>query len=76
MTSSRYKQATEGDINTQRPGMFDQTGRYKWDSWNSRKGMSSEEAKKGYVDVFFEVFEMLKDDAEYSKYIDEVKSLA
>lgn len=26
----RYKQATEGDVNTSRPGMFDQTGRYKW----------------------------------------------
>jgi len=30
---SLYKQATEGDCNTQRPGMLDLTGRAKWCVW-------------------------------------------
>jgi len=44
-----YKQATVGDITGDRPGIFDQKGRYKWDAWNSRKGMNKEEAQKAYV---------------------------
>ena len=28
-----YKQATVGDINTERPGMLDFKGKAKWDSW-------------------------------------------
>ncbi|WP_278924657.1 acyl-CoA-binding protein, partial [Pseudophaeobacter profundi] len=32
-----YKQATTGDCTTDKPGIFDQKGRYKWDAWNSRK---------------------------------------
>ncbi|WFD37805.1 acyl-CoA-binding protein (ACBP)/diazepam binding inhibitor (DBI)/endozepine (EP) [Malassezia japonica] len=73
---SLYKQATEGDINTQRPGLLDQTGRYKWDAWNSVKGKSSEDAKKEYVQLFFELFEPVKDDLEYSKHIEAVKNAA
>ena len=30
----------EGDCNTERPGMFDLKGKAKWDSWNSKKGMT------------------------------------
>ncbi|EDV26757.1 expressed hypothetical protein [Trichoplax adhaerens] len=44
-----YKQATVGDCNTDRPGFFDQKNRAKWDSWNSKKGMSTEEAKQAYI---------------------------
>ena len=33
-------QASEGDCNTERPGMFDLKGKAKWDSWNSKKGMT------------------------------------
>ena len=46
-----YKQATVGDINTERPGMFDMKGKAKWDAWNSKKGMSQDEAKQNYVDL-------------------------
>ncbi|XP_070711712.1 acyl-CoA-binding protein-like [Pempheris klunzingeri] len=45
-----YKQATVGEINIERPGMFDLTGRGKWDAWNARKGLSKEEAMDAYVD--------------------------
>ncbi len=34
-----YKQATVGDINTSKPGIFDQKGRAKWDAWNGKKSM-------------------------------------
>ena len=44
-----YKQATVGDINTERPGMFDMKGKAKWDAWNSKKGMSRDEVKQNYV---------------------------
>uniref|UniRef100_W5M648 Acyl-CoA-binding protein n=1 Tax=Lepisosteus oculatus TaxID=7918 RepID=W5M648_LEPOC len=33
-----YKQATVGDVNTQRPGMLDFTGKAKWDAWDANKG--------------------------------------
>ena len=46
-----YKQATMGDCNTERPGMFDPKGRAKWDSWNGRKGMSKADAEKKYVEL-------------------------
>ena len=48
-----FKQATVGDINTDRPGMFslDLKGKAKWDNWNSRKGLSKEDAEKKYVEL-------------------------
>ncbi|PNI53540.1 DBI isoform 8 [Pan troglodytes] len=44
-----YKQATVGDINTERPGMLDFTGKAKWDAWNELKGTSKEDAMKAYI---------------------------
>ena len=44
-----FKQATVGDNNTERPGMFDLKGNAKWDAWTSKNGMSSEEAEKEYI---------------------------
>lgn len=35
-----YKQATVGDINTERPGLLDLKGKAKWDVWNELKGTS------------------------------------
>lgn len=46
-----YKQATIGDVNTERPGMFYMKEKYKWDNWNSRKGMSKEEAEEKYIQI-------------------------
>lgn len=48
-----YKQATVGDINTDRPGMLslDLKGKAKWDNWASRKGMAKEEAEKKYIEI-------------------------
>ena len=44
-----FKQATVGDVNTERPGMFDMKGKAKWDAWEAKKGMSSDDAKAAYV---------------------------
>jgi diazepam-binding inhibitor (GABA receptor modulating acyl-CoA-binding protein) len=52
-----FKQATVGDCDTERPGIFDQVGRAKWDAWNSLKGTSSEDAKEAYIKL---VEELLK----------------
>jgi len=46
-----YKQGTAGDVNIDRPGMFDVIGRGKWDAWNEKKGLSKEEAMATYVDL-------------------------
>lgn len=46
-----YKQVTVGDTNTARPGMFDLKNKYKWDNWNSRKGLSKEEAEQKYIEL-------------------------
>lgn len=48
---SLFKQGKVGDCNTTRPGMLDIKGKAKWDAWNARKGVSSEDAMKQYVDV-------------------------
>lgn len=46
-----FKQATVGDNNTPKPGMLDLKGKKKWDAWNSRKGMSTEDAMKAYIEI-------------------------
>ncbi len=46
-----FKQATVGDCNTDRPGMFDLKGKAKWDVWNSHKGMSKEAAEQAYIEM-------------------------
>jgi len=48
-----YKQATVGDVNTERPGTFsmDFAGKAKWDAWSGNKGVAKEKAEQDYVDV-------------------------
>ncbi|XP_071758446.2 acyl-CoA-binding protein-like [Centroberyx gerrardi] len=44
-----YKQATAGDVNIDRPGLLDFAGRAKWDAWNTKKGLSKDEAMASYI---------------------------
>ncbi|TPE43538.1 acyl-CoA-binding protein [Pontibacter mangrovi] len=44
-----YKQATEGDVNTERPGGFDFKNIAKWDAWKQQEGKPQEEARQEYV---------------------------
>uniref|UniRef100_H2SW72 Acyl-CoA binding domain containing 7 n=1 Tax=Takifugu rubripes TaxID=31033 RepID=H2SW72_TAKRU len=50
-----YKQAIVGDVNTDRPGLLDLKGKAKWDAWESRKGMSQDEAMSDYINLGNEV---------------------
>ncbi|XP_027027057.1 acyl-CoA-binding protein homolog isoform X6 [Tachysurus fulvidraco] len=52
-----YKQATVGDINIDKKGTFDMKGKAKWDAWNSRKGMSTEDAMTDYITLAKEVID-------------------
>ncbi len=44
-----YKQATQGDVTGEKPGMFDFVARAKWEAWEGLKGLSAEEAMEQYV---------------------------
>jgi len=46
-----FKQATEGDNNTDEPGLFDIKEKFKWKQWDGKRGMSSDAAKQAYVDL-------------------------
>lgn len=46
-----YKQATEGDVNTDRPGGFDFKNIAKWDAWANLRGKSREEAREEYEEL-------------------------
>ncbi|CAN6208971.1 unnamed protein product, partial [Urochloa humidicola] len=44
-----YKQATVGDVNTGRPGIFNLKDKAKWDAWKAVEGKSKEEAMTDYI---------------------------
>ncbi|XP_056389980.1 acyl-CoA-binding protein [Hyla sarda] len=46
-----FKQATVGDVNTERPGFMDFKGKAKWDAWSAKKGVSQEDARVQYIKV-------------------------
>ena len=48
---SLFKQATEGDVRGERPGMMDIKARAKYDAWAAIAGMPAEEAMQDYVDL-------------------------
>ncbi|AXK39798.1 acyl-CoA-binding protein [Crenobacter cavernae] len=46
-----YKQATDGDVSGERPGMMDFINRAKYDAWDKLKGTDSDSAMQSYIDV-------------------------
>ena len=46
-----FKQCTEGDVSGEKPEMFDFKGAAKYDAWESRRGMTQDEAKQAYIDL-------------------------
>ena len=44
-----YKQATIGDINIEKPGMFNFKGAKKWEAWNNFKGKSTYDSEVEYI---------------------------
>ena len=44
-----YKQATEGDVHGDRPGMMDFAGKAKYNAWEDLKGKAKDDAMAEYV---------------------------
>ena len=53
---SLFKQATDGDVDGERPGGFDFKGAAKYDSWLSLKGKDSQSAMEEYVQLVDDLF--------------------
>ncbi|KAH9998946.1 Acbp [Russula vinacea] len=70
---SYYKQANVGDVNIPRPGMLDFTGKAKWDAWNTRKGISKEEAWQKYVEKLLAILKAADTD-EAKGYIEQINA--
>jgi acyl-CoA thioester hydrolase len=51
------KQATIGDINADKPAMFDFVAAAKYNAWNAKKGMSKEDAQQKYIDFVEGLFQ-------------------
>ncbi|KAK4047912.1 hypothetical protein OIV83_005096 [Microbotryomycetes sp. JL201] len=71
-----YKQATEGDVQTSRPGLLDVLGRAKWDAWNKRKGMSPEEAERMYVHALLRILKGYSDRPQAVELIRELETFS
>ena len=54
---SLNKQATIGDINAEKPAMFDFVAAAKFNAWNAKKGMSKEDAQQKYIDFVESLFQ-------------------
>ncbi|KAF8638315.1 hypothetical protein AX17_002335 [Amanita inopinata Kibby_2008] len=67
-----FKQATIGDNQEPRPGMFNFEGKAKWDAWTAVKGKSKEACYKAYVDKLFELLKITNDE-ESSKQLKELE---
>jgi diazepam-binding inhibitor (GABA receptor modulator, acyl-CoA-binding protein) len=51
-----YKQGSEGDNTTKKPGMFDIKEQFKWTAWSELKGTDKEAAKQKYIDLVESLF--------------------
>lgn len=54
-----YKQATEGDVHGDKPGMFDFKGAAKYSAWENLKGTGADTAMEGYVKLVDELIATL-----------------
>lgn len=50
-----YKQATQGDVDGERPGFSDMVGRAKWDAWQALAGTEQDDAMQQYIDLVEEL---------------------
>jgi acyl-CoA-binding protein len=46
-----FKQASEGDVQGDKPGFTDIVGKYKYDAWAALKGTAQDAAKQQYVEL-------------------------
>lgn len=55
-----FKQATEGDVNEERPGGFDFKAIAKHDAWASLKGKTKDQAMESYVALMNTLYSQYK----------------
>ena len=48
---SLYKQATEGDVTGEEPGMFDFVAKAKYEAWKKCRGTSADDAMQAYIEL-------------------------
>lgn len=46
-----YKQGSEGDINLEKPGVFDFVAKAKYNAWERLSGLSKPDAMQQYIDL-------------------------
>lgn len=46
-----YKQATEGDVTGEKPGMFDFKAAAKFNAWTAQKGKTTAQAEADYISL-------------------------
>jgi acyl-CoA-binding protein len=51
-----FKQATEGDVSGERPGMFDMKGAAKYNAWEQLRGTPADAAKTSYIELVNSLF--------------------
>ncbi|PWN30572.1 ACBP-domain-containing protein [Jaminaea rosea] len=73
---SLYKQATEGDVTSKRPGMLDMLGRAKWDAWAQRSGMNPLDAKQLYVESMMRTLRKFGDRPQAIELIEELEAFS
>lgn len=46
-----FKQGSSGDVSGSKPGFFDFVGVAKYEAWERLKGLSSDDAKRQYIEL-------------------------
>jgi diazepam-binding inhibitor (GABA receptor modulator, acyl-CoA-binding protein) len=46
-----FKQSTEGDVSGEKPGMFDFVGVAKYEAWETRRGVTKDDAMQAYIEL-------------------------
>ncbi|SNX87961.1 uncharacterized protein MEPE_06672 [Melanopsichium pennsylvanicum] len=73
---SLYKQATEGDVSSKRPGMLDMLGRAKWDAWSKVSGLPPRDAKQLYVESMLRILRRYSDRPQAASLIQELENFS
>ncbi|KIS65822.1 uncharacterized protein UMAG_11226 [Mycosarcoma maydis] len=73
---SLYKQATEGDVSSRRPGMLDMLGRAKWDAWSKVSGLPPRDAKQMYVESMLRILRRFSDRPQAAALIQELENFS
>uniref|UniRef100_A0AC35U5B1 ACB domain-containing protein n=1 Tax=Rhabditophanes sp. KR3021 TaxID=114890 RepID=A0AC35U5B1_9BILA len=55
-----FKQASLGNVTTDRPGIFSFIERKKWDAWKEKEGMSADDAKEQYIETLLATFDNIQ----------------